>query len=100
MWTIFRFQVDGGGVVQNPKASSMQTMTAICFFETEVLTRAGTQRASDQRECRGDIQNVAEDESELAEDEGEDCPEDRSKLEKEGWEEVAKRLGDLSTKAC
>lgn len=81
MWTSFRFHVDGGGVAQNPRASKMQSITAICFLETELLMRKGLQYVNDRREGFGDIQKVADDDSELIEDE-----EERWSMGKSNWE--------------
>ncbi len=83
MWIKLRCHVDGGGVIQNTNASIRHTTTAICFFETDVLVRVGDQRASDQRAGPGDIQKVAEDDNELAEEDDEECLEGRSNCEKD-----------------
>ena len=77
MWTTRRFQVDGGGVTQKPRARIRQTTTAICLFETEFLTLAGRHRTKGQRDGAGGIQKVDE-ESELADDEEEEFPDGRA----------------------
>ena len=56
-------------MAQNPRASRKQVSTAICFLEIELLIRVGIHWVKDVREGAGDSQKVADDESELAEEE-------------------------------
>lgn len=76
------------------RANSRQSTTAICLLEAAFLTVGGMK---DHLEGAGEVQNIDEDESELAEDEAEEVRLDGSSnfdtLIREG---VLSSLGDLS----
>lgn len=84
-------------MTQKSKASSKHATTAACLFETELLTVAGKYLTGDHREGVGDIQKVDDDESELVDDDDEDCPDGRENFEMTFCDGVASSFGDLST---
>ena len=86
----------GRGVTKIISASSKQSMTAICRFDAAFLILKGMY---DHFLRLGDLQNVAEDESELSEEEAEASPLEGSlKLAILLRDGVAGSFGDLSMK--
>lgn len=82
-------------MTQISRASSKQTTTAICLFETVLRMLEGKYRG--HRDGAGDVQNDEAEEKELAEDDRDDWLDGRENLEIEVVEGVASCLGDLST---
>ncbi len=76
----------------------MHIKTAICLFDTALRKCEGRYLFGDHRggTCGG-IQNVDEDERELADEEEDEC-EGKANLETKVFEGVARSLGDLSMK--
>ena len=90
--------MDGGGRTQTSSASTKQVRAAICLFDTAFRKPEGKYLFGDQRDGTfGDIQKVDEDESELVDEEDDEC-EGKENLETKVLGGVARSLGDLSMK--
>lgn len=79
------------------RASSRHTTTKARLLEMPLRTLDGMYLTG-HREGGGEVQNVSEDESELADEDADEWPEDKEKIEADFVDGVASNLGDLSTK--
>lgn len=92
-----RRQIDGCGIHQMRRARSRQTTTTACLFEIPLRILGGMYLIG-HRDGGGEVQKVSDDESELLDEEAEECPEGRENIGADCVDGVAGNLRDLSVK--